>query len=696
MGNILLENSLQGYLMKTTIIVCALLPASFIYADDSELNDFDLESLLATDVQVTSAMKRTQIASETAASVYVLSSEKIKNSGVTSIAQALTLVPGMQVRQIDGNKWAISARTQAGRFTSKLLVMIDGQSIYNPSFAGVYWEALNIPLYDIERIEVIKGQGGLLWGSNATNGVVNVITKHSLDTRSTVGQVETGSNLNHRVSFRVGDDLSWTKHSSYRVYGSNESSAKSDQAVLWDTRDDAKKSSLGGRVDLTLNDDNSLIIQGDYTKINVGQTLQLPSPITHAKMEVGEAEKRQHAQLMVRLENRLSNTSNQMFQASMSRQKGEQVYFNEKFSHYDFDYQLNMLAGSTQTNIGINYRYNDIPFTDSAFIHSAGMTESITQFGGFLQTNIFLVPNVLDVIVGNKSEHNDLTGWEHQPSIRLTWTPSESHFFWSSVSQGVRIPSLTEYDYETVVNGVKVERFLVTGVPAFDSTRIRTVLKGDSHAEAETSISTELGYRVNQDDWNVDLSLFHTDAKNTLSVAPNISDTDIAAVSGFLGGNDFLGALGYLSTATVDMTFLNGVDLISKGGDLIISWQTNSLVHSELGFSYTTYHYENERNSILADDGLLRQIFLSNTVQLTDNQTLFSLIKWEDGGAYDTDNYVSLDLSWGWAITPRAHLTVTGNNLLNSSQLEYGKTNDTLTVPTYIDRSMIVGFRFNF
>jgi len=688
--------------MKISIIVCALLPASFVYAADSELNNFDLESLLATDVQITSAMKRTQTASKTAASVYILSSDTIKNSGVTSIAQALTLVPGMQVRQIDGNKWAISARTPAGRFTSKLLVMIDGQSIYNPSFAGVYWEALNIPLYDIERIEVIKGQGGLLWGSNATTGVVNVITKHSLDTRSTVGSIETGSNLNHRVSFRVGDELSLTKHSSYRVYGSHESSRKSDQSVvlgqdeIWSTRDDAKKLNLGGRVDVTINDDSSLILQGDYTDINIGQTLQLSSPVTHGKMEVGEAEKRQHAQLMLRLDNRLSNTSNQMFQASMSMQKGKQVYINEKFSHYDLDYQLNMLTGSTQTNIGLNYRYNDIPFTDSAFISSSDNIESITQYGGFLQTNIILVPNVLDLIVGNKSEHNNLTGWEHQPSIRLTWAPQESHFFWASISQGVRIPSLTEYDYETVVNGIKLEEFVVTGVPAFDNTRVRTVLKGDSGTKAETSISTELGYRVSQDEWNLDLSLFHTDSENALGVAPSISTADLAAVSSLLGVGDILGALGYISTATVDMIFLNGIEQISKGGDIVISWQTNPDVHSELGYSYTTYRYENEGGSILTNDGSLHQVFLSNTVQLTDDQTLFALIRWEDGDAYTTDDYVSLDLSWGWEITPNAQLSLTGNNLLNSSHLEYGKTIDTLTVPTYIDRSVMLGLSFNF
>lgn len=682
--------------MRISLFACALLPISFVHATNSELNSFDLESLLATDVQITSAMKRTQTASTTAASVYVLSNEKIMNSGVTSIAQALTLVPGMEVRQIDNNKWAISARAPAGRFTSKLLVMIDGQSIYNPAFAGVYWEALNIPLYDIERIEVIKGQGGLLWGSNATNGVVNVITKHSLDTRTALAHIATGSNLNHRVSFRAGDDLNVTKHSSYRVYGSHESSRKSDQSLKWETRDEAKKISLGGRIDFTLNDDSSLLIQGDYTDIDIGQTLQLPSPITNERIEISEPEKRQHAQLMFRLDNRLSDTANQMLQASMSIQDGTQGYFDEEFKHYDFDYQLNILTGSTQTNFGLNYRYNDIPFTASDYIRSIALTESVTQYGGFIQTNISLMENKLDFIIGNKSEHNNLTGWEHQPSIKLTWTPNDTNFIWASLSQGVRIPSLAEFDYETAVNGVEVKDFLVTGIPTLDDTRIRTVLKGNSNVEAETSISSELGYRINHDDWSIDLSLFHTASENAVGVTPHITDADLAAVSGLLGGGNIIDALTYLSTATIDIVFLSGVELISKGGDLVISWQGNSQVHTEFGYSFTTYDYENYGDSILENDGKLQQIFLSSTFQLTDNQTLFSLLKWDDGDAYKTDDYLSLDLSWAWKISPQAQLSVTGNNLLDSSHLEYGKTNDTLTVPTYIDRSVILGFTFNF
>lgn len=157
---------------------------------------------MGMDVQTTSAMKRAQSAFDTASSIYVLNKEQISQSGATSVPEALKMVPGLIVRQLDNNQWAISSRGVASRFSSKLLVMIDGQSLYSPQFAAVYWEALNVPLYDIERIEIIRGQGGLLWGSNANNGVINIITKNSLDTRGGYTDATTGSQVNSDVNFR--------------------------------------------------------------------------------------------------------------------------------------------------------------------------------------------------------------------------------------------------------------------------------------------------------------------------------------------------------------------------------------------------------------------------------------------------------------------------------------------------------------
>ena len=138
-----------------------------VIADPFEDAELDLSALMEMDVQVTSAMKRAQSAFDTASSIYVLSKEQINKSGANSVPEALKMVPGLIVRQLDNNQWAISSRGVASRFSSKLLVMVDGQSLYTPKFAAVYWETLNVPLYDIERIEVIRGQGGLLWGTNA-------------------------------------------------------------------------------------------------------------------------------------------------------------------------------------------------------------------------------------------------------------------------------------------------------------------------------------------------------------------------------------------------------------------------------------------------------------------------------------------------------------------------------------------------
>ncbi|MCG6201681.1 TonB-dependent receptor plug domain-containing protein [Psychromonas antarctica] len=366
--------------------------------DSNELPSLDLDDLLAADVQVTSAMKRLQNVSETAASIYVLTSKEIMQSGVTSVAQALKLVPGMQVRQLDNNQWAITSRSTAGRHSSKLLVMIDGQSIYNPVFAGVYWEALNIPLYDIERIEVIRGQGGLLWGSNATNGVVNIISKHTADTRSSLAQVETGSQIDSKVNFRIGGDLA--NHSSFRIFGGFEETDESAKnRVYFPPNDDGEKKSIGGRVDLNFNEDTSLLVQTQYTHIDMGQNLKLANLNTHQSEYIEDQYTREHVQLMTRLEHRLSPVSNQMLQASISSQQAEQLYFKEDFLITDIDYQMNTLVNDIQFDWGVNYRYNDISIEDTDYITSIAHIDSYNQFGGFLQAQFNIIPDKLKLIL---------------------------------------------------------------------------------------------------------------------------------------------------------------------------------------------------------------------------------------------------------------------------------------------------------
>jgi len=632
-----------------------------------DLPSLDMDDLLAADVQVTSAMKRLQNMSETAASIYVLSNKEIVESGATSVAQALTLVPGMQVRKLDNNQWAITSRSVAGRHTSRLLVMVDGQSIYNPAFAGAYWEALNMPLYDIERIEVIRGQGGLLWGSNATNGVVNIISKHTADTRNVLVQGATGTQTEHKVDVRVGGDLA--NYSSFRLFASIEETDKSDVSNFdIEPNDSGQKKTLGGRVDLSVNDDLSILAQAQYTHIEMGQNLRLADLSNFQPIYVEDKYTRDHFQLMTRAEHRLSASSNQMLQASVSSQQGDELYYKSEFLTTDIDYQMNTLLDGIQLDWGLNYRYTDINSYDTDYFTQIQNINSYHHFGGFIQAQFNLVPDRLKLIVGNRSEKNSFTGWEHQPMARLLWTPNDQHTLWTAVSQGVRIPSLVEY------NGV--------GLGA-SGTGLKIQFIGNEDMQAEKSISNELGYRYTADSWGVDMSVFYTKAKNVAAIEQNIVFTQTP--------------FGALPTGA-NADFTSDAKLQTYGGEAVIKWQPYDKLSTEIGYSFTAYEYDLPTGiePIVGYDSYLRQVLLKTHLSLTTNHSISAIYRIEDGEAYDTDNFSVLDLTWNWQITPSVKLSLTGNNLLYGKHLEYNNTNETYTVSTYIEPSYLAQITANF
>ena len=634
-----------------------LLPNNVMAEDESvyaleELPSLDFDDLMAADVQVTSAMKRLQNMSETAASIYVLTNKEIRESGVTSIPQALKLVTGMQVRQLDNNQWAITSRSTAGKYSSKLLVMLDGQSIYNPGFAGVYWEALNIPLYDIERIEVIRGQGGLLWGSNATSGVVNIISKHTTDTRSVYAQATTGNQIDHKVDFRVGGDLA--NYSSFRIFASSEetdASTKSTKSTS--ANDDGRKKSVGGRLDLSLNDDLSFITQAQYTSINMGQNLRLADLNTYQRVYLQDQYTREHFQIMAKLEQTLSSTSNQMIQASVSSQQGEQLYYKDDFVITDIDYQMNTLVKDVQIDWGVNYRYTAISIDETDYFSNIQDIDSYNHFGGFLQAQFTLMPEELKLIIGNRSERNSFTGWEHQPMARLLWTPHSKHTIWAAISQGVRIPSLLEYNNRAL---------------ASSSSGIKTEVVGSENLKAEKSISKELGYRYAEKSWGLDVSLFHTKARNVLVVEPIV----------------------YVDESfnpLIDLNFVSNAELTTYGGEAVFKWQPLDKITAELGYSITAYKYDlpDGTTEAIGYDSYLRQIIVKTQYALNAEHSIAAIYRIESGEAYDTNDFSVLDLTWNWQITPAVALSLTGNNLLYGKHLEYNNTNETYTVPTYIE-----------
>ncbi|MDB1126247.1 TonB-dependent receptor plug domain-containing protein [Vibrio algarum] len=665
----------------------------FANEDTSSLPSLDLESLMAADVQANAAMKRLQSTAETAASIYVLSNDEIIKSGVNSIPQALTLVPGLQVRKIDNNVWAITARAPAGRYSSKLLVMIDGQSIHNPSFAGVDWEGINVPLFDIDRIEVIRGQSGLLWGSNATNGVINIITKHSEDTRTTKLEVSAGSQLNHQVTGRFGSDLG--EYGAYRVYASNRDSDQSSNSYKGLPSDSGETTSLGMRSDLIFNNDLSLILQADYTQVDNGQTVSLSDLTTFETYKLESASTRDDLKVMTRLEHRLGDYSTQMLQASYLRLSADTAYHNEEFAVLDVDYQMNTIFNDVKVDWGLNYRNTQINSDDTGYVMMTEDIDSITQYGAFAQVQFDLIPSELNFSLGNRSEHNDFTGWEHQPIARLMWKPAQKHVFWSSLSQGIRIPSLIELNGQTVLSGKRVGDEITTGNSYIDDLYLPLYLNGNSDIEAEKTISVEFGYRYLRRKWNLDFTVFKSQSKNALALETDVSPLSIEEIAAL---NNPLAIAATLQSTRIDYTFVSNAELESYGSELVLAWQPNQDFKAEIGYNFTSYEYqlEDATRTVVGQTSDLSQLFLKSSVSLNDDHFLFALYRLEDGEAYNTDDFGVLDLSWSWIIHPSVAFTLTGNNLLENDHIEYKNTDEVYTVPTYIESSIVARVTANF
>lgn len=446
-------------------------------ADD--LTELSLEALM--NLEVTSVSRKPQRLSNTAAAVFVISQEDIRRSGATTIPDLLRMVPGVQVAKIDANKWAVSIRGINGRFVGKLQVLKDGRSLYTPLYSGVFWETLDTPLEDIERIEVIRGPGAAMWGANAVNGVINIITKHAADTQGGLVSGGTGSSEKGFGTVRFGKQLS--DDSYLRLYGKHaEHGEGKDVRTGNDAYDGWQMTTAGFRLDTQPTFDDALTVQGDYYngRYNEIYNLYTPLGIPYQQPATSTAS---GANLLARWERTFSDSANLSLQLSYDHSERELYVLGEKRDTLDLDFQNRFRLSSRQELLwGLGYRYSHDQIKNTPIAGLSKSSEGLSLYGIFLQDEITLVPDTLSLILGSRFEHNDYTGWEIQPNGRLIWTPSPQHTFWGSISRAVRTPSRTErylqYTAATLPGPINVE---VDGSSAFKS---------------ETVLAYELGYRT--------------------------------------------------------------------------------------------------------------------------------------------------------------------------------------------------------
>ncbi len=486
---------LSRTLLVWSMLACSTGAGATAATSAADLADLTLEQL--ANIQVTSVSRREERLADAAGSVFVISAEDIRRSGATSLPEVLRLAPNLHVARSDANQYAISARGFNSTTANKMLVLVDGRTVYSPLFSGVFWDAQAVMLEDVERIEVLSGSGGTLWGSNAVNGFINIITRPARDTQGTLATAGAGNNdAVHGI--RYGGKFGADGH--YRVYGRYSERDDTTTPAGLSKRDSSARKQAGFRADWG-GTGESFTLQGDAYQGTIDQ-----APPNGARQLEG-------ANLLGRWVRSLGPASSMRLQAyvdhTLRNQPGSVV---EKLDTLDVEFQHGFQFTPAQRVLwGGGYRHQQDKVDNiAATLAFLPARKTLRLANVFAQDEITLQPG-LDLTLGLKLEHNDYTGLEYLPNARLAWKLAPRHLLWAGASRTVRIPSRLDRE------------LFAPAAPPF------TVIAGGPNFQAEISNVFEVGYRSQPTPaLSSSATLFHHEFDRQRSVEPSAAGPVIA------------------------------------------------------------------------------------------------------------------------------------------------------------------------
>ena len=461
------------------------------------LRELSLEQL--GKIEVTTASKTPEALWKTPAAIFVITNEDIRRSGATSIPEALRLAPGVEVGRIDANTWAIGIRGLQSNFSKSVLVLIDGRSVYTPLFSGVFWDVQDLPLEDVDRIEVIRGPGGTVWGPNAVNGVINIITKNSADTHGALISLLAG-NVDRTVdSVRVGGGNG--RGLNYRVFARGFNRAPEFHAD-GNNFDGWHQERGGFRADWNRLTNGTYTLQGDIYRgdsphlVGLG-SINPPTPGVQTVVDSAVS----GGDLLARWRRDLGNGSDIYLQVYFDRTQRIDPSVGESRNTFDIDFVHRIRAGNrNQLSYGAGLRrspYHIEQTSQNVDVEPHDDTDHIHSL--FVQDEFQLIPNRFSITAGLKLQHENFTGFDAQPSVRALWSLSEHQSFWAAVTRAVTTPSRLEEGFD--LNGV-----------ASINPLILVRVSGNPNFRPETLVGYEGGYRqLFSQSVYVDLSVFHND-----------------------------------------------------------------------------------------------------------------------------------------------------------------------------------------
>lgn len=655
-------------------LALALVPATVAAAaaDLDEMTSMNLEDLMK--VEVSSASRKQQKMADVAAAMYVISQEDIRRSGATSIPEALRLAPGLHVARIGSSSWAISARGFNDRYANKLLVLIDGRTVYTPMFSGVFWDIQDTFMDDIERIEVIRGPGAAMWGANAVNGVINIITKSARDTQGNLAVAGVGSEERGLAGFRHGGRTDDDTH--YRVYAKGFERNAAEDRDGTRLHDDWRGAQTGFRMDKRLGDGNRLTVSGDAYQARVGETVRPYTILTPPYSDAFAVDDRASGMnLLTRWESRLADQSEIQVQAYFDRVRFAAPKLGDTQHTFDVDFQ-HRLAPSLMHDImwGANVRHIRSRTEPSADITFAHESLAYTNFSVFVQDDMALIPERLRLTLGTKFEKAHFGGSQFQPNARLLWTPDGSHSVWAAASRASRTPSRGEAD-AYVALGV-VPPFTgdnATPLPM----QVATAPNADLRAEKLTAY--EIGYR--------------TLVTPRLSLDVTAFSNRYARLSQWTVGAPTL-SLAPVPNLHLPLTYENGtVATKTRGFEVVADWRATDRMRLE--GSWTLLRYSAPRpdgvNIDYAGTSPRHQYSLRWQTDLTA-ATQFDVWIRRVGKliaqSREIPAYTALDLRLGHAVSKKLDISLIGQNLLDRRHPEFAES--TSIPAAYLARGVFV------
>ncbi len=663
------KKAVYSHYLSVTVLCFSTLASA---EEQNEALNLSVEDLL--NVEVTSVAKKAQALNDAPAAAFVISNEDIKRSGSTSIPDALRLAPGLDVAKIDANKWAVSSRGFNGRFANKLLVLVDGRSSYTRSFSGVYWENQDVMMEDIDRIEVIRGPGAALWGANAVNGVINIITKSSAQTQGALLNAGGGTQEQGFGSFRYGTKFG--EDTTARAYVKGFERGQNINQTGGGAGDAWNKVQGGFRMDSKLTAKDALTVQGDIYQTHIDQFSYYPQIAPPYQITGTDNNNSSGGNLLSRLQHTFSPTSDyklQFYYDTYTRTEGP---YNDGRHTLDLDFQHRFaLLDSNEIIWGLGYRLghdhiagNQLQNGTSIFtVNPSSVSDQV--YSGFIQDELTLIDNKLWLTVGSKFEHNDYSGFEGQPSARVMWAPHNQHRLWAGVSRAVRTPSRAEQD-GTVMGTIVPPSNLP--VPTVIS------LQGSPNYRSEEVIAYEAGYRTTfSKTVSLDVTGFYNDYRDLRYALAGTPD-----LNGIYSGQPVI----------VPMIFSNSLQGKTYGVEIATVWQMLDWWRWDVNYSWLHTQLNNPVN---AQTGISPQqrTSLRGALSPWKNIDLDFWFRYVDSsftvgtfGDTTVKAYVTLDLRAAYRPYKSIELSLVGQNLLAQQHLEYVAESQTL--PTQIARGI--------